>query len=203
MGFQRFGLETVSSQRHQKYRNSRQFSHQIPPTKELKTTDTIMTEPTPPPVQLVPGQPPTQEQIQQIQAHFRKEAKQMGISYEAYIDKVKEQAAAQQKAHNDAQQQQQQQQQEPIQPGPPKPEALAVANWLRKQELKPRTCIFQEKRKEMFRGKIGRLQLKASSLTRSSQTSHSRPRVASLRESTNKEPSSTSRHKPSRGGKLL
>jgi translocation protein SEC62 len=110
-----------------------------------------MAEPTPPPVQLVPGQPPTQEQIQQIQAHFRKEAAQMGLPYEEYIERVKAQAAAQQKAHMEAQQQQQQQ--EPIQPGPPKPEALAVANWLKKQDLKPRTCIFQEKRKEMFRGK--------------------------------------------------
>ncbi|QDS70923.1 hypothetical protein FKW77_006660 [Venturia effusa] len=109
-----------------------------------------MQEPTPPPVQLVPGQTPTPEQIAQIQAHFRKEAAEFGITYEAYVELVKAQAAKQQQAMMDAQQQQQQ---EPIQPGPPKPEALAVANWLRKQELKPRTCIFQEKRKEMFRVK--------------------------------------------------
>jgi translocation protein SEC62 len=114
-----------------------------------------MAEPTPPPVQLVPGQPPTQEQIQQIQAHFRMEAEKMGIPYEEYIERVKAQAAAQQRAQMEAQQQQQQQQQqEPIQPGPPKPEALAVANWLKGQDLKPRTCIFQEKRKEMFRGNM-------------------------------------------------
>lgn len=114
-----------------------------------------MQEPTPPPVQLVPNQPPTPEQIAEIQAHFRKEAAEFGISYEAYIELVKAQAAKQQQAMMEAQQQQQQQQQEPIQPGPPKPEALAVAEWLRKQELKPRTCIFQEKRKEMFRGESG------------------------------------------------
>jgi translocation protein SEC62 len=111
-----------------------------------------MAEPTPPPVQLVPGQPPTQEQILQIQAHFRNEAEKMGIAYEEYIERVKAQAAAQQRAQMEAQQQQQQQ--EPIQPGPPKPEAIAVANFLKGQELKLRTCIFQEKRKEMFRGKM-------------------------------------------------
>jgi translocation protein SEC62 len=113
-----------------------------------------MAMPTPPPVHLAPGQQPTQEQIQQIQAHFRTEAERMGISYEEYIEKVKEQAMAQQKAQMEAQQQQQQQQQhqEPIQPGPPKPEAIAVAKFLLSQELKPRTCIFQEKRKDMFRG---------------------------------------------------
>jgi translocation protein SEC62 len=113
-----------------------------------------MAMPSPPPVHLTPGEQPTQEQIQQIQSHFRMEAEKMGISYEQYIEKVKEQAMAQQKAQMEAQQQQQQQQQqqEPIQPGPPKPEALAVARFLRAQDLKPRTCIFQEKRKDMFRG---------------------------------------------------
>lgn len=156
-----------------------------------------MQEPTPPPVQLVPGQPPTQEQIAEIQAHFRKEAAEFGISYEAYIELVKAQAAKQQQAMMEAQQQQQQQQQEPIQPGPPKPEALAVANWLRKQELKPRTCIFQEKRKEMFRGESIRAFLEAISLIMSSKTRHSRPRITSLRESTNEEPSLTSSHEPS------
>jgi translocation protein SEC62 len=110
-----------------------------------------MATPTPPPVQLIPGQQPTPEQLQQIQAHFRKEAEQMGLSYEEYIEKVKEQAAIQQRAQMEAQQQEQQHQ-EPIQPGPPKPEALAVAKFLKAQDLKPRTCIFQEKRNEMFRG---------------------------------------------------
>lgn len=44
--------------------------------------------------------------------------------------------------------------QQPIQPGPPKPEALAVANFLKSQDLKTRTCIFQEKRKDMFKGEL-------------------------------------------------
>lgn len=43
-------------------------------------------------------------------------------------------------------------QQVPIQPGPPKPEALAMAKFLRSQELKSRPCIFQQQRKEMFKG---------------------------------------------------
>lgn len=57
---------------------------------------------------------------------------------------------AQQQAQMQAQQQAQQQ---PIQPGPPKPEALAVANWLKGQDLKPRTVVHDEKRKDMFRVK--------------------------------------------------
>jgi translocation protein SEC62 len=61
---------------------------------------------------------------------------------------------AQQQAQMQAQQRaQQQQQQQPIQPGPPKPEAIAVANWLKSQDLKPRTVVHDEKRKDMFRVK--------------------------------------------------
>lgn len=111
-------------------------------------------EPTPPPVNLVPGQQPTQEQIAQIQAHFRADAERMGLPYEEYIERLKATAAAQQRAQQEAQAQQQDGggQQEPIQPGPPKPEAMAVAKFLMSQDLKTRTCIFQEKRKEIFRG---------------------------------------------------
>lgn len=43
-------------------------------------------------------------------------------------------------------------QQVPIQPGPPKPEALAVAKFLKAQDLKSRPCIFEEKRRELFKG---------------------------------------------------
>jgi translocation protein SEC62 len=59
------------------------------------------------------------------------------------------------------QQQQQQQmqqngtatgQQVPIQPGPPRPEAIELAKFLRNQDLKSRPCIFQEKRKDLFKG---------------------------------------------------
>ncbi|GAM84674.1 hypothetical protein ANO11243_026730 [Dothideomycetidae sp. 11243] len=37
--------------------------------------------------------------------------------------------------------------------GPPKPEALAVANFLKSQDLKPRTCLLNNDRKDMFRVK--------------------------------------------------
>ena len=42
---------------------------------------------------------------------------------------------------------------QPIQPGPPNPVAIQLANFLRGQNLKPRTSIFNGERKEMFRGK--------------------------------------------------
>lgn len=44
-------------------------------------------------------------------------------------------------------------QQQPITPGPPNPVALAMAKFLRSQELKPRTVILNGERKEMFRVK--------------------------------------------------
>ncbi|KAF2639644.1 translocation protein [Massarina eburnea CBS 473.64] len=107
-----------------------------------------------------PGQQPTPEQIQAMQRQIAAEAEKLGLTVPEYIQKVREQAMAQHQAQLQMQQQQQQQaqqqqqqQQQPIQPGPPKPEAIAVANWLKSQELKPRTVIHDEKRKEMFRVK--------------------------------------------------
>lgn len=48
---------------------------------------------------------------------------------------------------------QQQTHQVPVQPGQPAdPKALAVANFLRSQNLKPRTCILDGQRKDMFKG---------------------------------------------------
>jgi translocation protein SEC62 len=41
---------------------------------------------------------------------------------------------------------------QPITPGPPKPAALALAKFLRGQDLKPRTCILNGERKDMFKG---------------------------------------------------
>ncbi|OQE34704.1 hypothetical protein PENCOP_c016G06743 [Penicillium coprophilum] len=44
-------------------------------------------------------------------------------------------------------------QQVPVNPNnPPDPKAIAVANWLRSQNLKPRTCIMDGQRKDMFKG---------------------------------------------------
>lgn len=100
-----------------------------------------------------PGQQPTPEQIAMMQRQLAAEAEKNGMTVPEYINKLKQQAMQQHQAQMRAQQQQQQgQQQQPIQPGPPKPEALAVANFLKSQELKPRTVIHDEKRKEMFRG---------------------------------------------------
>jgi translocation protein SEC62 len=108
------------------------------------------------------GEKPTPEQIQQIQMQLAAEAQKHGISIQEYVQRLRQQAMAQQQAQMQmqaqqqqaAQQQQQRQQQQPIQPGPPKPEALAVANWLKSQDLKPRTVVHDEKRKDMFRGMV-------------------------------------------------
>ncbi|KAJ4385677.1 Translocation protein S62 [Gnomoniopsis smithogilvyi] len=43
--------------------------------------------------------------------------------------------------------------QQPITPGPPNPVAIAMANFLRGQDLKTRTCILNGERKDMFRVK--------------------------------------------------
>lgn len=121
-----------------------------------------------------PGQQPTPEQIRAMQAQIAAEAQKAGMSVPQYIEKVKAQAMQQHQMRQQMAQQQQQGQlqggqpgqprppqqggaqpgqQVPIAPGPPKPEALAVANFLRSQDLKARTCIFQEKRKDMFKVK--------------------------------------------------
>ncbi|KAJ9636793.1 Translocation protein S62 [Coniosporium tulheliwenetii] len=108
-----------------------------------------------------PGQQPSPEQIRQMQAQLAAEAQRHGMSVQQYVEQLKAQAMRQHQVQQQQQQQQQQaaqqaaqeqnQTQQPIQPGPPKPEALAVANFLRSQDLKSRTCIFQEKRKDMFK----------------------------------------------------
>nr|POE67118.1 translocation protein sec62 [Quercus suber] len=118
-----------------------------------------------------PGQQPSPEQIRMMQQQLAAEAQKAGMSVPQYVERLKQQAFQQ---HQLRQQQQQQQggqpgggpapggatvsgaqpgQQVPIQPGPPKPEALALAQFLRSQDLKPRTVILQEKRKDMFRVK--------------------------------------------------
>ncbi|KAL1607907.1 Translocation protein S62 [Paraconiothyrium brasiliense] len=92
-----------------------------------------------------------------MQRQLAIEAEKNGMTVPEYINKLKQQAMAQHQAQlrqqQMAQQQQQQQQQQPIQPGPPQPDAIALANWLKGQDLKPRTVIHDEKRKDMFRVK--------------------------------------------------
>lgn len=138
----------------------------------LTTQSSIMAQPgmSPPGAPfppLKPGQQPSPDQIRAMQAQIAAEAQKAGLTVPQYIERVKQQAMQQ---HQRMQMQQAQQrasgqpqvqgpqgaqpgQQVPIQPGPPKPEAIAVAKFLRSQELKMRTCIFQEKRKDMFKVK--------------------------------------------------
>lgn len=88
------------------------------------------------------------------------DAQKAGMTVPQFVEKLKAQAIAQQQAQQQAAAQQQaQQQQQPIQPGPPKPEALAVANFLKKQDLKVRTCILNGQRKDMFKGKPSHIPL--------------------------------------------
>lgn len=120
-----------------------------------------------PPIQLQPGQQPTPEQIRVMQQQLAQEAEKAGMTVPQYVDRMK--AQMMQQAQRQQQQQQAQQQamhqhqqgpqgaqpgqQVPIAPGPPKPEAIAIANFLRGQDLKMRTCIFQQQRKDMFKVK--------------------------------------------------
>ncbi|KAL8688783.1 MAG: hypothetical protein Q9218_005389 [Villophora microphyllina] len=104
-----------------------------------------------------------QWQRQQIEA----EAKKQGLSFEQYVMQLKQQAfdqhqrqqqmAAQQQAAQQSGQPTQAQgqsgQQVPINPGAADPKAVAVAKWLRGQDLKTRTCILNGQRKDMFRVK--------------------------------------------------
>ncbi|KAF1992495.1 translocation protein [Aulographum hederae CBS 113979] len=111
--------------------------------------------------QLQPGQQPTPEQIRAMQEQIAREAAEHGISVQEYVERLKAQAMQQHQAQMAQQQQMQQQQQQqmqqaqqvPLQPGPPTPEAMLVANFLRSRDLKTRTALLQEKRRDMFRVK--------------------------------------------------
>ncbi|KAL9103999.1 MAG: hypothetical protein Q9163_001019 [Psora crenata] len=107
---------------------------------------------------------------QELQAQQRKaleeEARKAGLPLNEYINRIKQQAwqnhqrqqqiAQQQQANGQVAQGQPQMkggqgQQVPIQPGAPNPKAVAVAKWLRGQDLKTRTCILNGQRKDMFK----------------------------------------------------
>jgi translocation protein SEC62 len=111
-----------------------------------------------PPLQ--PGQQPTPAQIAAMQQQLAKDAAANGMTVPQFIQFIKQK---QMEAMQAAQQQQQQEggggggqppqgQPQPIQPGPPNPAAIAVAKFLRSQDLKPRTCILNGQRKDMFKG---------------------------------------------------
>jgi translocation protein SEC62 len=115
----------------------------------------------------------TPQQFQQLQQQqITAEAAKRGMPVEQYVAELKanimkqhqaqqqqQQAQAQGSGQNHGNQPhvhgqgQSQPQQIAIKPGsPPAPEALAVAKFLRSQDLKPRTCIYNGDRKDMFKG---------------------------------------------------
>lgn len=83
---------------------------------------------------------------------IEREAANAGMSTEQYVVQMK--ARAMQAAQAQAQQQQQPAGRAvPLNmSGPANPKAIAVADFLRSQELKPRTCIFNGQRRDMFKG---------------------------------------------------
>ncbi|KAM0724284.1 hypothetical protein Q7P37_000166 [Cladosporium fusiforme] len=102
------------------------------------------------------GQQPSPEQVKLMQTQIAAEAEKAGLTVPQYVERIKAQAAQQQQARQQQQQMQQGAQpgkQVPIAPGPPKPEGIAVAKFLRSQDLKLRTCIFNDQRKDMFKVK--------------------------------------------------
>ncbi|ATY65149.1 translocation SEC62 [Cordyceps militaris] len=125
-----------------------------------------------------PGQQPTPEQIAELQRRITEDAQKAGMTVPEFIEQIKRQrmqAMQQQQqqhqhqhgdgndhghshdhdqdGHNHSHPHQQQQgQPQPITPGPPNPKAIALATFLRGQELKPRTVILNGERKDMFRG---------------------------------------------------
>ena len=106
----------------------------------------------------------TLEQFQtQQRAVIAAEAKAAGVTPQVYVASLRAKALADMRqkseangetAPNSPNQESSQQQRIPINnTGTPDPRALALAQWLRGQELKTRTCILGGERKDMFRGK--------------------------------------------------
>jgi translocation protein SEC62 len=104
-----------------------------------------------------PGQMPqlTPEQVAAMQRQIAIDAQKAGMTVPQFIEEIKKQAQQQQQQRMEMQQQQAQQgQPQPIVPGPPNPVAIALAKFLRSQPLKPRTCILNGERKDMFKGEF-------------------------------------------------
>ncbi|KAF7900913.1 hypothetical protein EAF00_003134 [Botryotinia globosa] len=100
------------------------------------------------------GPPPSPEQIQEMKEKLAQDAAKAGMTVPEFVEKIKADAMAQQQKQREAAMAQQQQQQpQPIQPGPPNPAAIALANFLMGQDLKARTCILNGQRKDMFKVK--------------------------------------------------
>ncbi|KAJ6177709.1 Translocation protein Sec62 ascomycota [Penicillium mononematosum] len=88
-----------------------------------------------------------QLRMRAMQAHQQQQKIQAEQQGQAAPDGQAPSPAPQQHQHTTTQQ-------VPVNPNnPPDPKALAVANWLRSQNLKPRTCIMDGQRKDMFKVK--------------------------------------------------
>lgn len=118
---------------------------------------------------------PSPQQIAAMQQQLAAEAQKHGMTVPQFVEQLKKQRMEQMQKMQQQQQQQQGQggqggpqgpqgpqgppqqrpppQPQPIRPGPPNPVAIALANFLKGQSLKPRTSIFNGERKDMFRGK--------------------------------------------------
>ncbi|KAI2624222.1 translocation protein [Hypoxylon sp. NC1633] len=132
------------------------------------------------PIQAGPngGQMPSPQQIAAMQQQVAAEAQKHGMTVPQFIEFIKAQRQQQAMRMQQGQQPQGNQggpeggpqgqqgprpggppgpgaqgQPQPIRPGPPNPVAVALANFLRAQSLKPRTCILNGERKDMFRVK--------------------------------------------------
>lgn len=117
-----------------------------------------------PPGPGAPGTPPTPQQIQQMQQMQQQMQRQMQQQGQAPP--------------------QQMQQQVPVNPNAPKdPKAIAVAKFLKSQNLKPRTCILDGQRKDMFKGMrsvaFSSTSAQSSNMD-SSKTRHPRPPIPRL-----------------------
>ncbi|KAG0649423.1 Translocation sec62 [Hyphodiscus hymeniophilus] len=118
------------------------------------------------PVRLQPGQQPTPEQLAAMQRQIAIDAQKAGMTVPQFVEKLKANAIAQQQAQQQQQAHVQQQQQQPINPGPPNPAAIAVANFLKGQDLKTRTCILNGQRKDMFKVKRALRALQSDAYTK-------------------------------------
>jgi translocation protein SEC62 len=105
-----------------------------------------------------------------MQAQLAADAAKNGMTVPQFIEFIKQKQAEAIAAQRAAQAQQQQQpgqppaqgqaqpqeqaaqQPQPITPGPPNPKAIALATFLKSQDLKMRTCILNGQRKDMFKG---------------------------------------------------
>ena len=141
------------------------------------------------------------------------DAAKQGMTPEQYVAQLRMRAisAAQQQQRQGSPQPGQQQGQAQGQPqptqhqvpvntgGPPDPKAIAVAKFLRSQDLKPRTCVLDGQRKDLFKGisyLLPSIHQTKRNLTNKSKTRNPRPRIPRIRQSMQKEPATPPYNRP-------